>query len=46
MPLCFKWFEFNNPIGTKLEINLECGDVYIMSEIAKGIKPNKKKNIY
>ena len=43
MPLCFQWFEFNNPIGTKLEINLEGGDIYIMSEIAKGIKPNKKK---
>lgn len=42
MPLCFQWFEFNNPIGTKLEINLEGGDIYIMTEIAKGIKPNKK----
>lgn len=42
MPLCYQWFEFKEPIGSKLELNLDCGDIYIMSETAKGIKPNKK----
>lgn len=42
MPLCFQWFNYNKPIGNNLEINLDGGDIYIMNEIAKGIKPNNK----
>lgn len=40
MPLYYQWFELKEPIGTKLKINLDGGDIYIMNEIAKGIKPN------
>jgi hypothetical protein len=36
MPLYFNWFHKSKPIGNKIQINLEHGDMYIMSEKAVG----------
>ncbi len=36
MPLVFRWYHRNKEIGSKTIINLEHGDVYIMSEKATG----------
>lgn len=36
MPLYFQWFYEGEPVGSKIEIELEPGDVYIMSEVAVG----------
>ncbi len=45
MPLYYQWFLNSSPVGTKFKIDLDGGDIYIMSEVAKGITWNKK-NIY
>ena len=42
MPLYYQWYLNSEPIGTKLKIDLDGGDLYIMSEVAKGITWNKK----
>lgn len=42
MPLFFQWFLNSKPVGTKLKIDLDNGDLYVMSEVAKGITWNKK----
>ena len=36
MPLCYNWFLDNQPIGTKCTLQLNNGDIYIMSEKATG----------
>jgi hypothetical protein len=36
IPLCFNWFHECKPIGDKFTINLNHGDLYIMSEKAVG----------
>jgi len=45
IPLVYQWFYQSNPIGSGIEINLDGGDIYIMSEKATG-NDWKKKNIY
>lgn len=42
MPLFFQWFLNSKPVGTKFSIDLDGGDLYVMSEVAKGITWNKK----
>lgn len=42
IPLYYQWYLNSKPIGTKLKIDLDGGDLYIMSEVAKGITWNKK----
>lgn len=42
MPLHYQWFLNSKPVGTNLKINLDSGDIYVMSEVAKGISWNKK----
>jgi hypothetical protein len=42
MPLYYQWYLNSKPVGTKLKIDLDGGDLYVMSEVAKGIKWNKK----
>lgn len=36
IPLCFNWYHHSKPIGDKFTINLNHGDLYIMSEKAVG----------
>jgi hypothetical protein len=36
MNLCFNWFHRSKPVGNKLELMLNDGDLYIMSEKAVG----------
>ena len=36
MPLCFNWFQQSKPIGTTCTIQLNSGDVYVMSEKTTG----------
>lgn len=45
MPLCYQWFLNSEPVGTKLKIDLENGDLYLMSEKTVG-KDWKSKLIY
>lgn len=42
MPLHYQWFLNSKPVGANLKIDLEGGDLYIMSEVAKGTSWNKK----
>lgn len=42
MPLKFNWFKNNKNVGNPFEINLENGDMYIMSEKATGYDSNKR----
>ena len=43
MPLYFKWFQNSQPIGEPIELVLNDGDMYIMSEKAVGFDWLKKK---
>ena len=36
MPLKFQWYYKNNPVGKMMDIELDTGDVYVMSEVAVG----------
>ena len=36
MPLYFNWFHNSKPIGNRMDIEIEHGDIYIMSEKAVG----------
>lgn len=45
LPLCYKWFHKGKQIGERILINLEDGDIYLMSEKAVGTDW-KKKNIF
>ena len=45
MCLCFNWFKDCKPIGKLFKINLNSGDIYIMSEKTTGYDW-KKRNIY
>jgi hypothetical protein len=36
IPICFQWFHRGEPIGTRLQFELEDGDIYIMSEKTVG----------
>jgi len=36
LPLQFQWFQHNEPIGSRMELPLEDGDMYVMSEKAVG----------
>ncbi len=45
MPLDYQWFYKSQPVGQRVSINLQAGDLYIMSEKATGYDW-KKKNIY
>lgn len=36
MPLCYSWFQRNQPIGEPITIDIEHGDMYIMSSKAVG----------
>lgn len=36
MPLKFQWYFESRPVGDMINIDLECGDVYVMSEVAVG----------
>jgi hypothetical protein len=42
MPLYFQWYLNSKPVGMNLKIDLNSGDLYVMSEVAKGISWNKK----
>ena len=43
MPLYFKWFQNSMPVGNPIELVLNDGDMYIMSEKAVGFDWLKKK---
>jgi len=43
MPLYFKWFQNSQPVGNPIELVLNDGDMYIMSEKAVGFDWLKKK---
>ena len=43
MPLHYQWFCGGSPVGTKIELILNNGDLYIMSEKATGFDWKKKK---
>jgi hypothetical protein len=43
MPLYFKWFQNSEPVGEPIELVLNDGDMYIMSEKAVGFDWLKKK---
>jgi hypothetical protein len=45
LPLKFQWFNQNKPIGDVLDIKVENGDMYIMSEHATGYNW-KKSSLY
>lgn len=45
MPLFYQWYYKNKKVGKRLEINLNSGDIYFMSEKAVGCDW-KKRNIY
>ena len=45
MPLCFNWFYKTKPVGEKLHLSLNAGDIYMMSEKAVGTDW-KKSSIY
>jgi alkylated DNA repair dioxygenase AlkB len=36
LPLCYQWYHRHKPIGSRCNINLNHGDVYIMSDKAVG----------
>ena len=42
MPLCYRWFHLGSPIGTQFTIQLNHGDLYIMSDKAVGNDWKKK----
>jgi hypothetical protein len=43
MPLYFKWFQRSLPIGNPMKVDLNDGDMYMMSEKAVGFDWKKKK---
>lgn len=43
LPLHFQWYQDNKPIGKRIKIKLNHGDIYIMSEKATGNNWKKKK---
>ena len=45
MPLHYQWFYKSEPVGSRVEINLNHGDMYIMSEKTTGFDW-KKRNSY
>ena len=42
IPLYFNWFHNSKPIGNRMEIEIEHGDIYIMSEKAVGTDGRKR----
>ena len=44
-PMRWQWFKDGMPVGKPIDITLNCGDVYIMSEKAVGADW-KKKSLY
>ena len=42
MPIYFQWFQKSKPIGERIQIDLDDGDMYIMSEKAVGTDWMKK----
>jgi hypothetical protein len=36
MPLYFQWFQFSKAVGNRIEVNLNDGDMYMMSDKAVG----------
>jgi alkylated DNA repair dioxygenase AlkB len=36
MPIYFQWFYYGKPVGERIKIDLEPGDIYVMSEKAVG----------
>jgi hypothetical protein len=44
-PLHYQWFKGNKPVGERVVLSIEHGDLYVMSEKAGG-HDWKKKNIY
>ena len=45
MPMYYQWFYKGEPVGERIEIPLDAGDMYVMSEKAVGADW-KKKNVY
>jgi len=45
LPIHYQWFYQNNPIGNRIILNLNPGDIYVMSQKATG-NDWKKKTIY
>jgi hypothetical protein len=43
MPLYYQWYQNSKPVGERFEIELNDGDMYIMSEKAVGFDWLKKK---
>jgi hypothetical protein len=43
MPLYFRWYQLSEPVGEPIELILNDGDMYIMSEKAVGFDWLKKK---
>lgn len=46
MLLFYQWYFNSKPVGTKLKIDLDGGDLYIMSEVTKRYYLKQKKFIY
>lgn len=45
IPLVYNWFHNSEAIGSRVELNINHGDIYVMSEKAVGTDW-KKKSIY
>ncbi len=43
IPLHYNWFENNIPIGERVILNINRGDIYVMSEKATGNDGKKRK---
>lgn len=44
LPLYYQWYKNNSPIGPKIKINLNGGDMYVMSEKAVGTDWKESKS--
>jgi hypothetical protein len=43
-PLCFQWYQNSKPVGEKKTLELEAGDIYVMSKKAVGTDWRKYKD--
>jgi hypothetical protein len=45
MPLHYQWFQNSKPVGQRIELQINNGDLYIMSDKAVGFDWLKKKQL-
>ena len=43
LPICYQWFKDGKPVGSRQDLTINGGDIYIMSEKAVGTDWKKKK---